>query len=81
MEKIKSIQADSITITKSEDIIIEKKEIKDKIDFLKGDINNLQLALDGRKNDLLYYKGLLDQIPEKKVEPIKDILLKEEIIN
>ena len=68
METIKSIQEDSITITKSEDVVIERSEIKEKISFLKGEVDSLQLALEGRKNDLLYYKNLLGQMPKEKVK-------------
>ncbi len=66
METIKSIQENSITLTKSpSDYTLERKDIKEKINFLKQEIDNLQLALEGRRTDLLYYKNLIAQMPKE----------------
>ena len=77
MDNIKSIQDNSITLTKpSSEYILERRDIKEKINALKEDIDRLQLALDGRKADLVYYKGLLSQMPKEVEvkEMVNDIL-------
>lgn len=75
MDNIKSIQDNSITLTKpSSEYILERRDIKEKINALKEDIDRLQLALDGRKTDLIYYKGLLAQMPKEVVEKPVEIV-------
>lgn len=75
MDNIKSIQDNSITLTKpSSEYILERRDIKEKINALKEDIDRLQLALDGRKADLVYYKGLLAQMP-KEVEVKEPVIV------
>jgi len=73
MDNIKSIQDNSITLVKpSSEYILERQTIKEKMTALKGDIDRLQLALDGRKADLLYYKGLLAQMPKEEIASVTE---------
>lgn len=70
MDTIKEIQNDALVLTKpAEDFTLTRREIKEKIQFLKTDIDNLQLALDGRKTDIAYYRDLLAQMPKEVVAP------------
>lgn len=66
MDTIKTIEENSITLTKpSKNFVLTRKEIKNSIEFLNGEVDGMKLALDNTKNELNYYKGLLSQMPKE----------------
>lgn len=64
MATVKAVQTDSLIMERpSENYILERRDIKDKIKFLKDDIDLLQAAIECRRADLTYYKDLLALMP------------------